>query len=123
MQLSRGADEAPAIMEISDSPEPQQLGITQPPWSELEQRQRKYRLAAWSLAAALVVLGIFFMFADAIFPQDPELTQPNWSGCPVEPWTQKLRWVAPNMIMLGILTLVVQVFIEQMQTFRLRMGK
>ncbi|MER2133654.1 MAG: hypothetical protein ABS910_03110 [Arthrobacter sp.] len=56
-------------------------------------------------------------------PQDPTAPTANWSGYPVEPWPQKLRWAAPNLIMLGILTAVVQVFIEQVQTFRLRMDR
>ena len=36
----------------------------------------------------------------------------------MEPWAQKLRRAGPNLIMLGILTAVVQVFIEQVQAFR-----
>ncbi|MGW9404343.1 hypothetical protein ACWGQ2_10305 [Arthrobacter sp. NPDC055585] len=121
--LSRAGEEPPAIVEISDAPAPVQLRSSQNVYSELEQHQRKYRIAAWVLAAGLVAVGGFFMFADVIFPQDPNPPTPNWNGYPVEPWPQKLRWAAPNLIMLGILTAVVQVFIEQVQAFRLRTGR
>ncbi|MEB7503032.1 hypothetical protein [Arthrobacter koreensis] len=115
--------EPPAVVEISDAPAPVQLGPSQNVYSELERHQRKYRMAAWALAAGLVTIGGFFMFADTIFPQDPSVSAPNWNGYPVEPWPQKLRWAAPNLIMLGIVTAVVQVFIEQVQAFRLRTGR
>jgi len=121
--MSRTAEEPPAIVEISDAPAPAPTRPAQNIYSELERHQRKYRIAAWALAAGLVAMGGFFMFADILFPQDPMTPQPNWSGYPVEPWPQKLRWAAPNLIMLGILTAVVQVFIEQVQAFRLRTGR
>ena len=123
LHLSRAAEETPAVVEISDAPAPVQLRSSLNLYSELEQHQRKYRIAAWVLAAGLVAIGGFFMFADTIFEQDPTAPTANWSGYPVEPWPQKLRWAAPNLIMLGILTAVVQVFIEQVQAFRLRMGR
>lgn len=122
VQFSRHPD-APPIVEISDVPAPNQAGAVQAGYPDLEQRQRRYRMAAWGLAAGLVAAGVFFLFADAMFPQDLTAAQPNWSGYPVEPWPQKLRMAAPDMLMLGILTAVVQVFLEQVQTFRLRTGR
>lgn len=123
LHLSRTREDAPAIVEISDAPAPVQPRSRQTMYPELEQHQRKYRIAAWAMAAGLVILGGFFLFADIIFPLDSTAPAPNWSGYPVEPWPQKLRWAAPNLIMLGILTAVVQVFIEQIQAFRLRMAR
>lgn len=123
LYLSRSTEEPPAIVEISDAPPPAQLRSSQNTYSELERHQRKYRIAAWVLAAGLVAMGGFFMFADNIFPPEATSAPPNWSGYPVEPWTQKLRWAAPNLIMLGILTAAVQLFIEQVQAFRLRTGR
>lgn len=123
VHLPGARQEAPAIVEISDSPAPAQKPAAGNDWSVLEQRQRRYRTAAWALAAGLVSLGIFFLFADALFAQDTTVSQPNWSGYPVEPWQQKLRYTGPNLLMLGILTAIVQVFIEQMQIFRLRIHR
>lgn len=123
LYLSRSTEEPPAIVEITDALPPAQARSAQNPYPELERHQRKYRIAAWVLAAGLVALGVFFMFADNIFPPEATSVPPNWSGYPVEPWSQKLRWAAPNLIMLGILTAAVQVFIEQIQTFRLRMSR
>jgi len=119
--LSRFSEERPAVVEISDVPAPEQPALNT--WPELERRQRAYRIAAWSLAAGLVAAGTFFLFADILFPQEPVVPPANYSGYPVEPWPIKLRVTAPNLIMLGILTAVVQVFIEQVQTFRLRAGR
>ncbi|GAA1906357.1 hypothetical protein GCM10009688_07870 [Arthrobacter gandavensis] len=124
LSLSRSVEDHPAVVEISDvPPAPAQPRTSQIAYSELERHQRKYRIVAWVLAGGLVAMGAFFMFADNIFPPETTSVPPNWSGYPVEPWTQKLRWAAPNLIMLGILTAAVQVFIEQVQAFRLRTGR
>ncbi|MBF4994622.1 hypothetical protein ITX31_10925 [Arthrobacter gandavensis] len=123
LRLSRSTEEPPAIVEISDALPPAQPKAPQVTSPQLERHQRKYRIAAWVLAAGLVAMGVFCLFADNIFPAEVTSVPPNWSGYPVEPWTQKLRWAAPNLIMLGILTAAVQVFIEQLQAFRLRIGR
>ena len=113
----------PQVVEISDTGGQQPQAGARQAWAGLEQRQRRYRIAAWTLAAGLLVLGLFGLFADMIIPPDPSYLQPNNYGYVVEPWTQRLRWAAPNLIMLGALAAVVQLYLEQSQIFRLRTGR
>lgn len=122
--IQRFTAEAPHVVEISDVPAVSHpTGAPPQVWVELERRQRKYRLAAWGLAGGLVVLGLFGLFADLIIPPEPAEPQMNYSGYMNEPWTMRLRYAAPNLIMLGVITAIVQVVIEQMQAFRMRMGR
>ena len=116
-------EEPPQVVEISDSgPQHSQTAARQD-WAGLEQRQRRYRIAAWTLAAGLLVLGLFGLFADLVFPPEPGYMVPNSSGYVTEPWSQRLRWAAPNLIMLGALAAIVQLYLEQTQLFRLRTGR
>ncbi|MBD8042363.1 hypothetical protein H9638_00910 [Arthrobacter sp. Sa2BUA2] len=115
-------DEAPQVVEISDAPQ-HQPGAAPQVWADLELRQRRYRTLIWAMAGGLVALGLFGFFADLIFPPEPSYLQPNSYGYMTEPWSQRLRYAAPNLINLGVLTAVVQLVLEQMQVFKLRTGR
>ena len=115
-------DEAPEVVEISDVPRHQPRATPQA-WADLELRQRRYRRAGWALAGGLLVLGLFGLFADLIFPPDPSYLQSNNYGYASTPWSQRLQYAAPNLIMLGALAAIVQLYIEQTQIFRLRTGR
>lgn len=115
-------DEAPQVVEISDAPQ-HQPGATPKAWADLELRQRKYRMVVWVLAGGLLFLGLFGFFADLIFPPEPSYLQPNSYGYVTEPWSQRLRYAAPSLINLGVLTAVVQLVLEQVQAFKLRTGR
>lgn len=116
-------EDTPEVVEVSDAGPQQSRSPVFESLTGLEARQRTYRTAAWVLAGGLVVLGVLGLFADTIFPPDPQYLQPSSYGYISEPWSQRLRYTAPNLINLGILTAVVQVVLEQVQAFRLRTGR
>ena len=116
-------EEPAQVVEVTDSGPEQPQALARQAWVGLEHRQRKYRIAAWALAGGLMALGWFGLFADLAFPPEPGYMVPNSSGYVTEPWSQRLRWAAPNLIMLGALAAIVQLFLEQSQIFRLRTGR
>lgn len=119
--FEQATEDPPQVVEISDAGPPQPQA--RQAWAGLEQQHRRYRMAGWALAGGLMALGLFGLFADLIFPPEPTYLQPNAYGYVSEPWPQRLRYAAPNLIMMGALATIVQLYLEQTQIFRLRTSR